>query len=343
MKTLAPGGAPGLLSLWAAVSLCCCGPLADTRTPAPDLRPPLVESVESVGPGELRVTFDEEATLRPEKTTVTPALAIGGMSPAGSTVVIQATAQVPGQRYVLSTEAADARGNSSSFLAEFYGFNGKVPGLLINEFTPRGSGTHPDCTELKVLTDGNLGGVVLYNGTPGSFDGRVIFPACAVRGGSFVIVHWKPSGIAGEVDEISDPAASIGWDSSDKALDFWARDSAALGGNNGVMMLLDRPGGRCIDGVLYSNRTSESDERYRGFGAEATLARAEELVSAGGWTCAGTKVVPEDGVSPEGSTGTRSLCRMPGAPDTNGPGDWHVVPTRKASFGAENTAEVYAP
>jgi hypothetical protein len=250
---------------------------------------------------------------------------------------------VPGQHYILSTEAADARGNSSSFLAEFYGFNGRVPRLLINELTPRGSGSHPDCTELKVLSDGNLGGVVLYNGTPGSFDGRLIFPACAVRAGSFIIVHWKPAGIPGEVDETSDPSASTGSDTSDTALDFWVRDCAGLGGNNGVLTVFERPGGACIDGVIYSNRTSESDERYRGFGAEDMLARAEELVSDGGWACAGKKIAPEDCVNPEGSTGTRSLCRTPGAPDTNGPEDWHVVPTRKASFGAENSAEVYAP
>ena len=343
MRTIPPGVAPGLLILGAALSLCACGPLADTRAPAPDLRPPLVQSVQSIGPGELRVTFDEEATLRPQKTSVTPSLAIQGMSATGSSVVIQASPQVPGQRYVLETEAADARGNTSDFLADFYGYNGKVPRLLINEFTPRGSGTHPDCTELKALSDGNIGGVVLYNGSPGSFDARLIFPSCPVRAGSFLVVHWKPAGAPGEVDETTDPAASTGYDCVDTALDFWARDSTGLGGNNGVLMLLDRPGGACLDGVLYSNRTTESDERYRGFGSDAMLARAEELVGAGGWVIAGKKVTPEDCVSPEGTTGTRTLCRSPGAPDTNSAADWHVVPTKKASVGAENSAEVYVP
>ena len=98
-----------------------------------------------------------------------------------------------------------------------------------------------------------------------------------------------------------------------------------------------------LDGVLYSNRTSQSDEAYRGFGSAETLTRAEELVSAGGWTHAGARVSPEDAVNPDGSTGTRSICRQPRAADTNSSEDWHIVPTRKASFGAENSDEVYTP
>jgi hypothetical protein len=94
---------------------------------------------------------------------------------------------------------------------------------------------------------------------------------------------------------------------------------------------------------MYSNRTSQSDERYRGFGSQEMLARAEELVGDGGWRPAGARVLPEDGVSPEQSTATRSLCRSSGSADTDQAQDWHVVPTRQASFGLENSDEVYAP
>ena len=119
------------------------------------------------------------------------------------------------------------------------------------------------------------------------------------------------------------------------------QDGKGLSGNNGVLSLYDRPGGKCLDGVLYSNRTSQSDELYRGFGSEETLNRAEELVLAGGWKPAGARVSPEDAVNPEGSTGTRSICRSSGSADTDSAEDWHIVPTRKATFGAENSDEVY--
>ncbi len=109
------------------------------------------------------------------------------------------------------------------------------------------------------------------------------------------------------------------------------------------MSIYDRPGGLLLDGVLYSNRSSDSDERYDGFGTLDTLERARQLVADMGWVIGGEKVRPEDAVSPEGSTGTRSLCRSSSSADTDTLLDWHIVPTRGATFGEENSDEVYAP
>ena len=219
--------------------------------------------------------------------------------------------------------------------------DGRVPRLLINELTPRGSGNHPDVVELKALAAGNVGGAVLYLGTPGSYDARLVFPPLEVAAGSFLVVHLRPSGDPGEVDETTDMAASAGFDASDTAFDFWMRDGKGLGGNNGVVSLFDRPGGTCLDGVLYSNRTVESDELYAGFGSEETRARAEELAACGAWAPAGARITPEDGVNPEGSTGTRSLCRSAASDDSNRAHDWHIVPTRRSTIGARNSDEVY--
>jgi hypothetical protein len=110
-----------------------------------------------------------------------------------------------------------------------------------------------------------------------------------------------------------------------------------------VISVYERPGGPIIDGLLYSNRTSDSDDRYRGFGTSDVLARAEELARDGGWRFAGALVAPEDGISPEGSTATRSLCRSSTSADTDGRGDWHIVPTRGSTFGVDNSDEAYAP
>jgi hypothetical protein len=136
---------------------------------------------------------------------------------------------------------------------------------------------------------------------------------------------------------------SKGLDASDHAYDFWIPSGTGLGGNNGVLSVYDRPGGTCLDAVLYSNRTSQSDERYRGFGSREMLDQAEELARDGEWVITDARVMPEDAVNPEGSTGTRSICRSSLSADTDGPEDWHVVPTRKATFGSENSDEVYAP
>jgi hypothetical protein len=250
----------------------------------------------------------------------------------------------------------DEAKNSLHFLARFYGFNGDVPDLLINEFTTRGTGNHPDAVELYVVRGGNMGGVVLYEGTPGNCDDRLVFPAFEVASGDFLVVHFKPEGIAGEIDETTATDLSGGLDASDRAYDFWVPEGAGISGNNGVVSCYDRPGGLVLDGVLYSNRSSASDEKYWGFGTRDSWERAQELAADGGWLITGARVRPEDAVDPEGSTGTRSICRSPAAVpaesatgndppplDTDSAADWYIVPTLGFTFGEENSDEIYSP
>jgi hypothetical protein len=338
-----PRGLLSLLPAFAALAAVSCGPLSDSRPAVVDLLPPQVRSVVASSPAEVDISFDEEAALSDGKTRITPPLAVEQVTASGTSVVLHAGPQSPGSRYSLEAEARDSNGNTASFAAEFYGYNGRVPPLLLNEFTPRGSGAHPDAVEIKCLGSGNIGGVVLYLGSPGSHDARYVFPALEVAAGAFVVLHLKPTGDPAEVDETADPASSRGSDASDRAYDFWMKDAPGLPGNNGVLSLCDRPGGACRDAVIWSNRTMESDELYGGFGSEQMRVRAEELALLGAWRQAGARLTPEDAVNPEGSTGTRSVCRSSGSLDTDGAGDWHIVPTRKATFGAENSDEVYAP
>lgn len=335
-----------LFTVWPAFAtalLVSCGPLPDSRTADVDLLPPRVQAVQSVGPGEVSVSFDEEAALNREKTRISPALEVREVSGPARSVLLHGQEQEPGVRYFLESEAQDAHGNSSSFVAEFYGYNSRVPRLLINELTPRGSGNHPDVVELKTLTPGNMGGVVLYLGSPAGSDARFVFPPFEAPAGSFLVVHMKPAGDPGEVDETADTAASTGFDAADTAFDFWMRDGKGLGGNNGAVSVFERTGGACLDAILYSNRTAESDELYGGFGSAETRVRAEDLAGCGAWAAAGARITPEDCVSPEGSTGTRSLCRSAASGDSNRAQDWHIVPTRRSTIGAVNSDEVYVP
>lgn len=327
----------------ALAALAGCGPLPWPRGSEPDLRPPRVEDVSATGPASLAISFDEEATLDAGALRIEPALPVREVSPPGRTVTVSVNTQVPGREYVLEATAHDGRGNSTTFLAGFYGYNPRVPRLVVNEFTTSGSAEHPDLIELKALTGGDMGGLVLYVGTPSNHEARLVFPSFEVGRGSFLLVHCRPAGDPAEVDETGDPSASGGIDASPSAFDFWLRGARGLGGNNGVLSVYERPGGPILDGLLYSDRTSGSDERYRGFGSAEVLERAEELVRDGGWRIAGGRVAPEDAIDPEGSTATRSLCRSSTSADTDGPGDWHIVPTRRSTFGADNADESYAP
>ncbi len=364
-----PASIPRFLKTCTLLALClctCCGPIADIRERLdPDLIPPLLLGVRTLEAGQLELTFNEPPVCRPENLAVDPFLDVLAVHAEDCRLLIRIAPQTPGLPYQLEAVVEDEAGNGLHFLTRFYGFNGEVPRLLINEFTTRGTGNHPDAVELKVLERGNMGGVVLYEGTPGNYDDRLIFPAFPVTVGEFLVIHFKPEGLPEEIDETSDKDLSGGRDASDQAFDFWIPEGAGISGNNGVISLYDRPGGEILDGVLYSNRSSDSDENYGGFGTQDSWERAQELVVDGGWITAGEQVRPEDAVSPEGSTGTRSICRSSGfaeaamntasadsaggnpanisSVDTDTAADWHIVPARGFTFGAENSDEIYVP
>jgi hypothetical protein len=320
-----------------------CGPIEELKSLNDlDLSPPVLMGTRTLGSDRVELLFDEPAVMERETVVVDPELEVFGVRGGELQLVIRIAAQIPGQRYSLRGSVADTRGNSMRFLTTFYGHNARVPAVRINEFTTRGTGNHPDVVELKVTEEGNMAGLVLYQGTPSNYEDRLVFPAFFVGAGDFILVHFKPQGISEELDETETKVASGGLDASDLAFDFWVEDGRGLSGNNGVITLYDRPGGTLLDAVLYSNRTSASDERYFGFGTRDTMERALELQSAHGWVCEEQRIRPEDGIDPEGSTGTRSLCRGKG-PDSNTRHDWHIVPTGGFSFGAENSEEVYEP
>jgi hypothetical protein len=322
----------------------CCGPITDMRERLdPDLIPPLLLEVRMLNSEQLELLFDEPPLCRIEDIRIEPVLEVVSTQSDECHLLIETSVPTPGLPYHLEALVEDEAGNGLHFLAVFYGFNGDLPELLINEFTTRGTGNHPDVVELKVMQDGNMGGVVLYEGTPGNFDDRLVFPAFRVTTGEFLIIHFKPQGLPEEIDETATQDLSGGLDASDQAYDFWMPEGAGISGNNGVISLYSRPGGEILDGVLYSNRTSDSDERYGGFGTQDSLERAQELVADGGWNIAREQVCPEDAVNPEGSTGTRSICRSSDSKDTDTAADWHIVPTRGSTFGGENSDEVYVP
>jgi len=327
-----------LVALLSAAGLAGCAqrPAWDPRSLG-DIVPPVFERTLVDGSGTLELRFDEPVSLVVETLLVEPPLAPPEVHAAGTSLFVAAAGQQRGAEYSLELTVEDTSGNTAALVTRFTGFNPEVPRLLINELTPRGSGDHPDLVELRALTGGDLAGVTLYQGTPSDWTDRLVFPSCRVAAGDFVLVHFRPDGGADERDETASKTESGGRGACATAWDFWVRGGQGLGGNNGVVSLYDRPGGSLLDGILYSNRTSESDSVYGGFGSAATLARARELVGDGGWIAATGSVRPEDAVSPEGSTATRSIARGSASADTNSREDWHVTPTRGATWGAINT------
>ena len=250
----------------------------------------------------------------------------------------------PGTRYTLGGAAEDDNGNSLQFVVYLYGYNPDLPEVQINEFNTRRSANHPEIVELLVLEAGNLGGMTITNGTASDFNSRYVFPGVAVAEGEYVLVHFRPEGIAEEVDELGDDLArSGGLNAHDAARDVWVRDGAGLPGNNGTIVVYESPGGGIVDAAPYTNRTSESDERYDGFGSTRMLEWVRHIVDEGAWVIEGAHPRPEDLIWIDDSTATRSMNRTPGAPNTRSRSDWHTAPTSGSTWGEENTTEIYEP
>ena len=324
-----------------------CGPLTDLRDFADaDLFPPVIENILPVDENSIMLCFNETVQICGDP-LLNPSLGSPVISYEENSLLLRFTEkQRAGTRYVIDAEVSDEKGNRMSFLIPFYGFNPFLPELIINEFTTQGSSTHPDIIEILVTGSGNLAGLWVVEGTTDFPENSTILPDCDVEQGDYLLIHFKPQGIAEEINENSEELdVSGGLDASPTARDFWVEGGRGLSGNNGVIAVYSAPGGRIMDAVLYSNRTSASDEKYSGFGSRKMLDKALQIVDEGGWfgTGDGGAPIPEDGVNPDDSTATRSICRESEPSDTNTKSDWHIVPTSSYSFGGINTDAVYEP
>ena len=323
-----------------ALAVAGCQPLSQGLLEKVDLRPPTLLSTAATAEAVVSLTFNEWVELDPDHLRIEPELGQVAATP-GETVEVVAGPQRPGAPYRLSATARDATGNTTWFVTAFWGHNPRPPTLLINELTTQGSATRPDAVELLAVTAGNLGGITVFDGVPGNFGDRVVMPLIEVLAGQFIVVHATDSGL-GE-DETTSPDESAHHLAIAGARDLWLESGSGLSGNNGVVTLASHPEGELLDAVLYSNRTSSSDERYRGFGTRTVMKRVDAVVARGQWRTNGDLATPEDAVSSAFITSTRSMGRGADAADTDSAADRHTVPTRGASFGAANSDDRHQP
>ena len=309
-----------------------------------DISPPVIVGIRLAEPCVLRVEFDEEVVVVPDSVSWSDAIGSDGVAVSAIAKSVDfrfESAPSPSEEHYVEAQVRDESRNHLRFAARFHGLNELLPAMVINEFTTQGSKTHPDLVEIRVLTAGNTAGACLFEGTSGDWSQRIVLPSIDVAPGDYIVVHFKPEGISAEVDETIRMDESGGIDATETAWDLWVPDGTGLSGNNGVISLYENPLGGLVDAVLYSNRTSESDERYRGFGSTRLRDQADEIVGEEHWIATGTLVAPEDAVNPEPSTSTRSMARSSDSVDTNRRDDWHITPTRGLSPGAPNTDERY--
>lgn len=332
-----------IITLLAVLS--SCGPLEDYRQFTDrDIHPPMFISMGTLNPNTLELQFTEAISSEPEYLIIYPDIEIDSLTVENDKLQILFMEDLePGSLFKIEISVSDLSGNSLTLIADFYGYNSNIPELIINEFTTQGSATNPDKVELRVLSDGNTAGICIYEGIDTEWSQRKVLPAIEVSQDEYIIIHFKPTGTVEEVDETLNTNTSGGLNVHPDAWDLWVEGGSGLSGNNGTITLFTNPRGILIDGVLYSNRTSSSDESYRGFGSTVMMYKADRLFESGGWNSEYDLISPEDAIDPEDSTATRSICRESIFTDNNDPADWHIVPTSTASFGEVNSDGIYVP
>jgi len=329
--------------LMALVLFSCREPFNSDSSLMPDLKPPVLQDIDMTGSRSLTITFDEPVSFEESTFFSEPNLVLESWSAMENSLTISFSEdQHPGKMYKCRCDVTDTKGNRLSFLIRFYGWNDRLPDLLINEFTPAGSGNNPDALELYVLSGGNTAGAALFLGTSRNYSDFYVLPELEVTAGDYIIVHLRPEGLTEEVDEQTLKNESGGKLSSDIAWDLWAGKDMPLSGSNGLICLYDNPFGKIIDAVPYSDRVTADSEDYRGWTA-ATFDMIEELSMMDVWKKTNGFIRPEDALSSNGTTGTRSICRDSLSTDSNSPLDWHIVPTGEKSFGEVNSDNVYTP
>ena len=254
-----------------------------------------------------------------------------------------------GMEYVLFAEAEDKKGNTLSFSTSFYGYNEKVPKLLLSEVRTEASKPKPEFIELYCLSDGNTGGMILeifYN-KASSF--KYVLPAASVKAGEYIVLHLrsydeqKPFCVNEADSDDSVFSASTAVDSCPDSRDFWYDDNVKLIGKTSVILLWERTKGRMLDALLIAE--SEKD----GWLSAAAGDAAQSAVLADIWI---DGAAISDAVCSDKTTATRTVSRQniaeiteaAGSPDFVWPvpvsaSDWMVVATSQATPGKPNSSK----
>lgn len=277
-----------------------------------DCLAPVLLSVKSESGSIIRLEFDEPVKVFGRSFEPSSARSDGRF------VYVSLPKSLPaGVGSSVSGRVRDYSGNTVGFTISVWGFNPRLPEMLINEFTTKGTSKSPPRTELRVLKDGNLNGVVLYSGIPDDYDAKVMFGDIEVEKDDLVVIWWSEN-LPEDVKERESGVWNICSETGEKP-----------SSNNGTLVLCDNPsaGAVVLDAVVYSNFS----QSHEGFGTKTALQRAQWVISAEAWV--------GDAVDGTSSTATRSISRRQDAADSDCSSDWFVTATSGSTFGKQNGSE----
>ncbi len=222
--------------------------------------------------------------------------------------------------YIIEGYVLDERKNSLYFKDSFIGHNARVPQVVINEIRTEYSKPKVEFIELKVLSDGNLGGMELVIA---SDEDSYILPSVEVKSGDLVVIHYRNIE-EGCINELTDDLSLSSATESSESRDFWIENEKARISKSDVILLKNKFQGDIVDSVLFSE-SSFTNWKTDFMSECATLA-----ISSGNWF--------GENANSDGLTATRTLSRQNLNKDNSA---WIVVATSKATPGKENSTQRY--
>ena len=250
----------------------------------------------------------------------------------------------PGEPITLQGTVEDLHGNRLSFSAPVFGFNPNLPTLVINEIRAVNSSARTEAIEILAASSGHLGGATLVVGHPQTPNQVVRFPPIPVEQGDFIVLHFRAQvgSILDQYGNYGNPPA--GSPVLDGVINLYAEGGLSATGEV-IFIARDPRMIRFVDGIMYTNKTNNPEDRYRGFGTRAALEKAEFFARTGLWYPEiPTQVDPEDFPTSLGMTVTRTLNRRPyeeGEPRSKH--QWYICATGQGSIGEVNSQIEHIP
>ncbi len=306
-----------LLLLLVLITGCGCnqqGPAITDIFAHQDSTPPKLLSAKAIDSATISLIFSEDLRSKSVK------LAVNGVQNTNylckrETIMLYLTSPMEiASSTRLEGRVEDEWGNSTRFNLEVWAHNPNRAGVLINEFSTKGSGNNPDRVELRITKAGNLAGITVTHGAGPYAQDRCILGNKQVYAGDFIVIAFQQG---------------------EPVMEHNSEHLGGLGSNNGCITVTESPDWESpiLDAVLYSNKTTTT---HGGFGSAETEKGALLLFQGRQWD----SPLPEKAIDSTDSTATRTLCRT-NYSDTNSALDWYVCDTRESSFGRENSAIQY--
>lgn len=268
------------------------------------------------------LTFSEEITV--EDATIDGQKADWSQSQPAS-VTIHCNQKLPlTSAAKLFIRVRDRSYNSSAFIINLFGRNTRLPDVVINEFSSKGTATQPDRIELEIRSDGNIEGLTLADGTEGNETHLFIMPDIDVMRGDYIVVYWD---LEGQTETETLPSGS-------RIIHVYAGSDEGLSTNNGcfVMKANANSTDEILDCLVYSSGESTS---HGGFGSSRIEASYKDLTGSYDWI--------GEPVNSHYTTSTRTINRRLGKDDTNTKDDFYICQTRGQTFGYMNSSKEYIP